>query len=102
MYFILFFTSLILFLIGLLGVFILQTNLLVILLCLELIIIACALNFIYISKTLSNPDGQIFALLLFAVSAAETAIGLGLFIKVYQLNFLVESTNIISFKKFRY
>jgi len=100
-YYLLFIISIFLFIIGLFGI-LLQNNLLIILLCLELIIIACAINFIFISKSLSDPSGQIFALLLFAVSATETAIGLGLLIKIYQLNFLSNSTNILSFNKFRY
>jgi len=41
-------------------------------------------------------------LLLFAISASETAIGLGLLIKIYQLNFLPNSNTILSFNKFRY
>jgi len=100
-YNLLFIFSISLFLIGLFGVLI-QNNLLIILLCLELIIIACSLNFIFISKSLVDTQGQIFALLLFATSAAEIAIGLGLLIKIYQLNFLANTTNIVSFNKFRY
>jgi len=98
----LFFISLVLFFIGLYGIIVIQVNLLIILLCLELIIVACALNFIFISKVLFDPSGQIFALLLFAISASETAIGLGLLIKIYQLNFLPNSNTILSFNKFRY
>jgi|SRR6185437_9695694 len=97
----LFFISFILFFIGLFGI-LLQNNLLIILLCLELIIIACAINFIFISKSLTDSTGQIFVLLLFAISATEIAIGLGLLIRIYQLNFLSNSTNILSFNKFRY
>jgi NADH-quinone oxidoreductase subunit K len=99
----LFFISLIFFLVGLVGLICLQRNLLIILLCLELIIISCAVNFIFISKFFNDPKGQVFALLLFAVSAGETAIGLGLLIKIYLLNYIQNnSNNVYYFNKFRY
>jgi len=91
--------SFILFFIGLFGIIISQTNLLTILLCLELIILTCALNFIFISRSLSDIKGQIFALLLLVVSAAETAFGLGLIIRIYKTQ---EINNIIQFKRFKY
>jgi NADH-quinone oxidoreductase subunit K len=94
-----FYISLFLFFIGLAGIIIFQINLLIILLCLELIILSCALNFIFISKVFNDPKGQIFALLLLAVSAAETAIGLGLLIKIYRVT---NTTNIFIFNRFRY
>jgi NADH-quinone oxidoreductase subunit K len=99
MLFILFYISLFLFFIGLVGIISFQVNLLIILLCLELIILSCALNFIFVSKLFNDPKGQIFALLLLAVSAAETAIGLGLVIKIYRV---INTTNIYIFNKFRY
>jgi NADH-quinone oxidoreductase subunit K len=95
----LFLISIFLFFIGLIGIISFQTNLLIILLCLELMILSCALNFIFISKFFNDPKGQIFALLLLAVSAAETAIGLGLLIKIYKI---INTTNILLFNRFRY
>jgi NADH-quinone oxidoreductase subunit K len=88
-----------LFFIGLFGIIIHQTNLLVILLCLELIILACALNFIYISKFFNEEKGQIFALLLLIISAAETAFGLGLIIRIHKT---YKVSNITYFNRFRY
>jgi NADH-quinone oxidoreductase subunit K len=102
MYIILFYMSLVLFFIGLLGL-VIQNNLLMILLSLELIIISCGLNFIFISKSFNHFSGQIYALLLFAVSACETAIGLGLLVKLYLLNYnYPNSLNILYYNKFRY
>jgi len=102
MYIILFYTSLTLFFIGLLGLLI-QNNLLIILLSLELIIIACSVNFIFISKSFNDANGQICALLLLAVSASETAIGLGLLVKLYLLNYNYPNTlNILYYNKFRH
>jgi len=99
----LFFIGLFLFFIGLVGLISLQRNLLISLLCLELIIIACAVNFIFISKFFDDPKGQIFALFLFAVSAGETAIGLGLLIKIYLLDYIQNnSNNMYYFNKFKY
>jgi NADH-quinone oxidoreductase subunit K len=99
MLFDLFFVSLVLFFSGLVGFIIIQRNLLIILLCLELMILACALQFIFVSKLFVDPKGQLFALLLIAVSAAETAIGLGLVLKIYRV---YNTVNIIKFNRFRY
>jgi NADH-quinone oxidoreductase subunit K len=89
----------ILFFIGLISIITNQTNLLTILLCLELIILTCALNFIFISQLFNDNKGQIFALLLLVVSAAETAFGLGLIIRIYKIQGI---SNILQFKRFKY
>src|SRR5258706_6445231 len=97
--YILFCISLFLFLISLVGIMINHTNFLGVLLCLELMILSCSIIFISISKIFNDPRSQIFALLLLVVSAGETAIGLGLIIKIYRKS---TSINLFKFNRFKY
>jgi NADH-quinone oxidoreductase subunit K len=87
------------FIIGLVGILFFQKNFLIILLCLELMILGCALNFLVAAKVFNDPKGQLFTILLLTVSTAETAIGISLFIKIFQKR---NSLDIYSFKKFKY
>lgn len=87
------------FIIGLIGILFFQNNFLIILLCLELMILGCALNFLIASKVFGDSKGQIFALLLLTISTAETAVGLSLFIKIFQKR---NNMNIYSFRRFKY
>jgi NADH-quinone oxidoreductase subunit K len=76
--------SAVLFAIGFGGIIICRTNLLKILLCLELMLIAAATNFIVFAFNYNDLGGQIFTLFILTVAAAETAIGLALIIVVYR------------------
>lgn len=70
--------SSIIFSIGLMGIFINRTNIITILMCVELILAAVNTNFIAFSHFLGNNDGQIFVFFILTVAAAEVAIGLGI------------------------
>ena len=70
---------------GLLGCFIVKRNLLVLLLCIELILIAVQLNFIISAYNFNDILGQIFNLFILMIAAAEVAIGLALLILNYRL-----------------
>jgi NADH-quinone oxidoreductase subunit K len=52
--------------------------------CLELLLLACNLNYILFSVYLDDIIGQIFALLILSVGASESAIGLALIITYYR------------------
>jgi NADH-quinone oxidoreductase subunit K len=92
-------TSFFFFFIGLFGITVMQKNFLIIILCLELMIVGCALIFLTSAKLFENPNGQIFTLLIITVSTAETAIGLSLFIKIFKVK---NTMNIFNFSRFKY
>jgi NADH-quinone oxidoreductase subunit K len=78
--------SLILFLTGIV-VMIARKNIVAILLGIELILNAAALNFIAYSKFVANNlDGHIFTLFIIIIAAAEAAVGLAIIIRFYQIN----------------
>lgn len=68
----------IIFCIGLAGIFINRTNIITLLMCVELILVAVNTNFIAFSHFLGNEAGQIFVFFILTVAAAEVAIGLAI------------------------
>jgi len=73
----------IIFVIGLVGI-VVRRNLLVILMCIELMLNAVNLTFVVFSKTLQNMEGQMSVFFIITVAAAESAIGLGLVIAMFR------------------
>jgi NADH-quinone oxidoreductase subunit K len=77
--------SLILFVAGL-TVMIARKNLVAILLGIELILNAAALNFVAYSRYVTNNlDGHIFSLFIIVIAAAEAAVGLAIVIRFFQI-----------------
>ena len=74
----------ILFTLGVFGIFINRKNVIVILMSVELILLAVNLNFVAFSAVLNDLQGQIFALLILTVAAAEAAIGLAILVIFYR------------------
>ena len=70
--------SSIIFSIGLLGIFINRKNIITILMSIELMLLAVNINFIGFSNNLNDLSGQIFALFILVVAAAEAAVGLAI------------------------
>ncbi len=70
--------SSIIFSIGLLGIFINRKNIITILMSIELMLLAVNINFIGFSNHLNDLSGQIFALFILVVAAAEAAVGLAI------------------------
>ena len=79
------FISLTIFTIGSIGMLVNLQNLIRILLALELIILASTLNFVIFSVLIDCLTGQIYALCMLAIAAAETSIGLALLVAYYRL-----------------
>jgi len=77
--------SLILFFISLLGMFLNQKNILIMLMSLEMIFLAVSFNLVYSSIYLDDINGQIFALLILTVAAAESSIGLAILVIYYRI-----------------
>ena len=74
----------ILFTLGILGIFINRKNVIVILMSVELILLAVNINFVAFSTHLGDLVGQVFALLVLTVAAAEAAIGLAILVVYYR------------------
>ena len=72
----------ILFVLGVFGIFLNRKNVIVILMSVELILLSVNLNFVAFSAWLDDLTGQVFALLVLTVAAAEAAIGLGHYLTV--------------------
>ncbi len=70
----------ILFTIGIFGIFLNRKNVIIILMSIELILLAVNINFVAFSAHLGDLSGQIFALLILTVAAAEAAIGLAILV----------------------
>jgi len=76
--------SAILFTLGVFGIFINRKNIIVILMSIELILLAVNLNMVAFSSYLNDIVGQVFALFILTVAAAEAAIGLAILVVFYR------------------
>lgn len=74
----------ILFTLGVFGIFLNRKNVIVILMSVELILLSVNINFVAFSSFLGDLMGQIFALLVLTVAAAEAAIGLAILVVFYR------------------
>jgi NADH-quinone oxidoreductase subunit K len=74
----------ILFTLGIFGIFINRKNVIVILMSVELILLAVNINLVAFSHFLGDLVGQVFALLVLTVAAAEAAIGLAILVVFYR------------------
>ena len=74
----------ILFTIGVFGIFINRKNVIIILMCVELILLAVNINFVAFSAHLGDISGQIFALFVLTVAAAEAAVGLAILVVYFR------------------
>ena len=87
----------IVFTIGVLGIFLNRKNVIIILMSIELILLSVNINFVAFSSYLGNLTGQVFALFVLTVAAAEAAIGLAILV-VYFRNrgsIAVENVNLM-------
>ncbi len=76
--------SAILFVIGIVGIFINRKNVIVILMCLELILLSVNINFVAFSTFMGDLTGQVFSFFILTVAAAEVAIGLAILTAFYR------------------
>jgi NADH-quinone oxidoreductase subunit K len=74
----------ILFTLGVFGIFLNRKNVIIILMSIELILLAVNLNLVAFSAQLNDLQGQVFALLILTVAAAEAAIGLAILVIFYR------------------
>lgn len=83
-----------LFCLGLLGIILNRQNILIILLCIEIVLISINLNFIYFSVFLDDLLGQIFSIIILTVAASESSIGLALLILFFDIHGNISIFNI--------
>ncbi len=74
----------VLFTIGVIGIFLNRKNVIVILMSVELMLLAVNLNLVGFSAHLGDLTGQVFALIILTVAAAEAAIGLAILVVYYR------------------
>ena len=76
--------SAILFSIGIAGIVINRKNLIVLLMCIELMLLAVSINLIAFSRFLGDVHGQVFVFFILTVAAAEAAIGLAILVALFR------------------
>ena len=74
----------ILFTIGVLGIFLNRKNIILMLMAIELILLAVNINFVAFSAYLGDLTGQVFAMFVLTVAAAEAAIGLAILVTYFR------------------
>ena len=88
----------IIFTIGIIGIFLNRKNLIVILMCIELLLLAVNINLVSFSIFLNDLNGQIFTLFILTVAAAEAAIGLAIIVLYYRNSGSIRVENINTLK----
>ena len=88
----------IIFFLGIIGIFLNRKNIIVILMCIELILLAVNINLVSFSVFFNDLVGQIFALFILTVAAAEAAIGLAIIVVYYRNTGTVHVEEINSLK----
>jgi NADH-quinone oxidoreductase subunit K len=73
-----------LFTIGVFGIFVNRKNVIIILMSIELVLLAVNINLVAFSNYLGNLEGQVFAMLVLTVAAAEAAIGLAILVTYFR------------------
>ncbi|AOE50810.1 NADH-quinone oxidoreductase subunit NuoK [Kangiella sediminilitoris] len=78
--------SALLFSISVVGIIINRKNVITLLMCIELMLLAVNTNFIAFSRYLNDEVGQIFVFFILTVAAAEAAIGLAILVVLFRTN----------------
>jgi len=76
--------SSILFALSVAGIFLNRKNVILLLMCIELLLLAANFNFVAFSRYLGQLDGQIFVFFVLTVAAAESAIGLAILVVLFR------------------
>ncbi|MBU6371697.1 MAG: NADH-quinone oxidoreductase subunit NuoK [Alphaproteobacteria bacterium] len=73
-----------LFTIGVFGIFVNRKNVIVLLMCIELVLLSVNVNLVAFSAFLGNIQGQVFAMFVLTVAAAEAAVGLAILVTYFR------------------
>jgi NADH-quinone oxidoreductase subunit K len=76
--------SAVLFAISVAGIFINRKNVILLLMCIELLLLAVNFNFVAFSRFLGDATGQVFVFFILTVAAAESAIGLAILVVLFR------------------
>ncbi len=76
--------SAILFSLSVAGIFINRRNLILLLMCIELMLLSVNFNFVAFSRYLGDETGQVFVFFILTVAAAEAAIGLAILVVLFR------------------
>ena len=87
-----------LFTLGVFGIFLNRKNVIVILMCIELMLLAVNINFVAFSAELGDLVGQVFTLFILTVAAAEAAIGLAILVVIFRTRGSIAVEDISSMK----
>jgi NADH-quinone oxidoreductase subunit K len=90
--------SSILFCIGISGIFLNRKNVISLLMSIEVMLLSVNINFVAFSAFLQDLVGQVFAIFVLTVAAAEAAIGLAILIIYFRANKSIEIEDISSLK----
>lgn len=89
--------GIILFILGVLGIVLNRSNLIIMLMSIELMLLAISFLFLINSVAIDNLIGQIFTIMILTIAAAESAIGLAILVAYYRVRgtIAVRSLNIL-------
>lgn len=88
----------ILFGIGVGGIFVNRKNIIILLMCIELILLAVNTNLVAFSRFAQNPTGEVFVFFILTVAAAEAAIGLALLVVLFRTHRTINVSEMNSLK----
>ena len=74
----------ILFALSVAGIFLNRKNVIILLMCIELMLLSVNFNFIAFARQLGDIDGQVFVFFILTVAAAESAIGLAILVVLFR------------------
>ena len=88
----------ILFALSIAGIIINRKNVILLLMCIELMLLSVNVNFVAFSRFLGNVDGQVFVFFILTVAAAEAAIGLAILVTLFRNRRTIDVADIDSLK----
>ncbi len=87
-----------LFILSIAGIFLNRKNVILLLMCIELMLLAVNFNFIILSRFLGDAAGQVFVFFILTVAAAESAIGLAILVVLFRSRRNIEVERLDSMK----
>jgi len=90
--------SSLLFILSIAGIFLNRKNVILLLMCIELMLLAVNFNFITLSRFLGDAAGQVFVFFILTVAAAESAIGLAILVVLFRSRKNIEVESLDSMK----
>lgn len=88
----------ILFALSIAGIIINRKNVILLLMCIELMLLSVNVNFVAFSRFLGNVDGQVFVFFILTVAAAEAAIGLAILVTLFRSRHTINVAELDSLK----